>query len=61
MEKYQFCGFFKLMFLWSKIGFLRFIRWEYRELQGVTGDYKGLDEVIRGERGLQRVTGGDRG
>ena len=41
--------------------FSRSMKWEYRELQGVTGDYKGLDGVIRGESGLQRVTGGDRG
>ena len=63
MEKCQFCGFFKLMFLWSKKGFFydlcsRFIRWEYRGLQGFTGDYKGWQRVTGG---LQGVTGGYKG
>ena len=42
-------------------GFLRFMTWEYRGLQGVTGGYKGLQGVTRGYKGLQEVTRGDRG
>ena len=45
----------------SKIVFSRFMRWEYRGLQGVKGGYKGLQGVTRGYKGLQGVTRGDRG
>ena len=45
----------------SKIVFSRFITWEYRGLQGVTGGYKGLQRVTGGYKGLQGVTRGDRG
>ena len=48
----------------SKIAFSRFMTWEYRGLQGVTGGYKGLQGlqgVTRGYKGLQGVTGGDKG
>ena len=41
--------------------FLRFMTWEYRGLQGVTGGYKGLQGVTGGYKGLQGVTGGYRG
>ena len=51
--------------------FSRFMTWEYRGLQGVTGDYKGLQGVTcgykglqgvtKGYKGLQGVTGGDKG
>ena len=41
--------------------FSRYITWEYRGLQGVTGGYKGLQGVTMGYRGLQKVTRGDRG
>ena len=81
LQKCQFCGFLKPMFLLfrkacflyktSKIVFLRFMTWEYRGLQGVTGGYKGLQGVTggykglqgvtRGYKGLQGVTGGDKG
>ena len=46
------------------------MKWEYRELQGVTGDYKevqgvtggykGLQGVRKGYKRLQGVTGGDK-
>ena len=39
----------------------RFMTWEYRGLQGVTGGYKGLQGVTIGYKGLQGVTGGDKG
>ena len=81
LQKCQFCGFLKPTFLLfrkaclldktSKIVFLRFMTWEYRGLQGVTGGnkglqgvtggYKGLRDVTKGYKGLQRVTGGDKG
>ena len=71
MQKCQFCGFLKPMFLLfrkaslegktSKIAFSRFMTWEYRGLQGVTRGYRGLQRVTRGYKGLQGVTGGDRG
>ena len=75
MQKGQFCGFLKPMFLWfrkacllyktSKIVFCRFIFGLYdmgiQGLQGVTRGYKGRQGVTRGYRGLQRVTRGYRG
>ena len=71
MEKCQFCGFLKpmfslfrkacLLYKTSKIVFSRFMTWEYRGLQGVTGGYKGLQGVTGGYKGLQGVTRGDRG
>ena len=71
MQKCQFCGFLKPMFLLfrnaclldktSKIVFSRFMTWEYRGLQGVKGGYKGLQGVTGRYKGLQRVTRGDRG
>ena len=75
LQKCQFCGFLKPMFLLfrkacllyktSKIFFFyhllsRSMTWEYRGLQGVTRGYKGLQGVIKGYRGLQGVTGGDK-
>ena len=61
MQKCQFCGFLKPMFLLfrkaclegktSKIAFSRFMTWEYRGLQGVTGGYKGLQGVTKGYKG----------
>ena len=74
MQKCQFFGFFNAMFLLfrkacllyktSKIVFhdlfSRFMTWEYRGLQGVTGGYKGLQGVTRGYKGLQGVTWGDK-
>ena len=55
----------------SKIVFSRFMTWEYRGLQGITGGYKRLQGVTggykrsqgvtRGYKGLQGVTGGYRG
>ena len=41
--------------------FSRFMTWEYRGLQGVTGGYKGLQGVTRGYKRLQRVTRGYKG
>ena len=71
LQKCQFCGFLKPMFFLfrkacllyktSKIVFSRFMTWEYRGLQGVTGGYKGLQGVTRGYRGLQGVTRGYKG
>ena len=72
MQKCQFCGFLKPMFLLfrkaclegktSKIAFSRFIFTIYdMGIQGVTRGYKGLQGVTRGYKGLQRVTRGDRG
>ena len=71
MQKCQFCGFLKPTFLLlkkaclldktSKIVFSRFMTWEYRGLQGVTGGYKGLQGVTRGYKGLHGVTRGDKG
>ena len=68
MQKCQFCGFLKAMFLLfrkacllyktSKIVFSRFMTWEYRGLQGVTGGYKGLKGVTGGYKELQGVTTG---
>ena len=45
----------------SKIVFSRFMTWEYRGLQGVTGGYMGLQGVTKGYKGLQGVTRGDKG
>ena len=39
----------------SKIVFSRFMTWEYRGLQGVTGGYKGLQGVTGSYKGVQRV------
>ena len=41
--------------------FLRFMTWEYRGLQGVTGGYKALQGVRRSYKGWQGVTRGNRG
>ena len=35
--------------------FSRSMKWEYRELQGVTGGYKGLQGVTGGDKELQGV------
>ena len=70
MQKCQFSGFLKPMFLlFRKASFLyktseivfhdlfsRSIAWEYRELQGLTGGYKGLQGVTGGDQALQEVT-----
>ena len=71
LQKCQFCGFLKPMFLLfrkacllyktSKIVFSRFIFTIYdMGIQGVTGGYKGLQRVTGGYKGLQGVTGGDK-
>ena len=74
-QKWQLCRFLKPMFLlFRKACFLdktsksffhdlfsRFMTWEYRGLQGVTGGDKGLQGVTRGYKGLQRVTRGYKG
>ena len=75
LQKCQFCGFLKPMFLLfrkacllsktSKIVFSRFIFTIYD--MGIQGDtrgyrgYKGLQGVTSGYQGLQGVTRGDRG
>ena len=41
--------------------FSRFMTWEYRGLQGVTGGYKGLQGVTGGNKGLEGVTKGYKG
>ena len=72
MQKCQFCGFFKPMFLLfrkaclegktSKIAFSRFIFTIYdMGIQGVRRGYKGLQGVTRGYKGLQGVTKGYKG
>ena len=72
LQKCQFCGFLKPMFLLfrkacllyetSKIVFSRFIFTIYDiGIQGDTRGYRGLQGVTRGYRGLQGVTRGDRG
>ena len=69
LEKCQFWGFFKPMFLLSrkacllykrsKIVFLQFIfTIYYMGIQGVTMGYMGLQGVTGGYRGSQGVTGG---
>ena len=35
--------------------------WEYRGLQGVTGNYRGLQRVTAGYNWLQEMTRGDKG
>ena len=69
LQKCQFCGFLKPMFLLfrkacllyktSKIVFLRFIFTIYD--MGIPGVYKGLQGVTRGYKGLQGVTRGYKG
>ena len=75
LQKCQFCGFLKAMFLLfrkacllyktSKIVSSRFIftiyDMEIQGLQGVTGGYKGLQGVTRGYKGLQGVSRGYKG
>ena len=72
LQKCQFCGFLKPMFLLfrkacllyktSKIVFLRFIFTIYdMGIQGVTRGDRGLQNVTEGYKGLQRVTRGYRG
>ena len=75
LQKSQFCGFLKPMFLLfrkaclvyktSKIVFSQFIFTIYdMAIQGVTRAYRGLQVVTRGYRGLkelQGVTGEDKG
>ena len=72
LQNFQFCGFFKSMFLLfkkacflyktSKIVFSRFIFTIYNTgIQGLTRGYRRLKGVTRGYRGLQEVTRGDRG
>ena len=72
LQKCQFCGFLKPMFLLfrkacllsktSKIVFSRFIFTIYDiGIQEVTRGYRGLQEVTRGYRGLQGVTSGEKG
>ena len=71
MQKCQFCGFLKPMFLLfrkaclegktSKIAFSRFTFTIYdMGILGVTRGYRGLQGVTRGYKGLQGVTGGDK-
>ena len=69
MQKCQFCGFLKPMFLLfrnaclldktSKIVFSRFIFTIYD--MGIKGGYKGLQGVTGGYKGLQGVTRGYKG
>ena len=72
MQKCQFCGFLKPMFLLfrkacllyktSKIVFSRFIFTIYdMGIPGVTRGYMGLPGVTRGYKGLKRVTRGYKG
>ena len=72
LQKCQFCGFLKPIFLLfknacllyktSKIVFSRFIFTIYdMGIQGVTKGYRGLQGVTRGYKGLQGVTGVTRG
>ena len=72
MQKCQFCGFLKPMFLLfrkaclldktSNIVFSRFLFTIYdMGIPGVTRGYRGLQGVTRGYRGLQRVTRGYKG
>ena len=72
LQKCQFCGFLKAMFLLfrkaclldkrSKILFSPFIFTIYdMGIQGVTRGYIGLQGVTRGYKGLQRVTRGYKG
>ena len=75
LQKCQFCGFLKPMFLLfgkgcllyktSKIVWSRFIFTIYdmgiQGVQGVTGGYWGLQGVTGGCKGLKEVTRGDRG
>ena len=72
LEKCQFCGFLKGMFLLfrkacflyktSKIAFSRFIFTIYdMRIPGDTRGYRGLLGVTRGYKGLQGVTGGYKG
>ena len=72
MQKFQFCGFLKPMFLLfrkacllyktSKIVFPRFIFTIYdKGIHGVTRGYRRLQGVTKGYKGLQGVTGGDKG
>ena len=71
LQKCEFCGFLKPMFLLfrkacllyktSKIVFSRSMTWEYKGLPGVTGGYKGLQGVTGRNKGLQGVTGGYKG
>ena len=72
LQKCQFCGFLKRMFLLfrkvyllyktSKIVFSRFIFTIYdMGIQGVTRGYRGLQEVTGGYKGRQEVTIGYRG
>ena len=71
LQKCQFCGFLKPMFLLfrkaclldktSKIVFSRFIFTIYDiGIHGVTRGYRGLQGVTRGYKKLQGVTRGDR-
>ena len=74
LQKCQFCGFLKAMFLLfrkasllyknqkSKIVFSRFIFTIYdMGIPGVTRGYRGLQRVTRGYKGLQGVTRGYKG
>ena len=72
LQKCQFCGFLKPMFLFlrksclldksSKIVFSRFIFTIYdMGIQKVTRGYRGLEGVTRGYRRLQGVTKGYKG
>ena len=72
LQKCQFCGFLKpiyllfkkacLLYKTSKIVFSRFIFTIYdMGIQGVTTGYKGLQGVTGGYKRLQGVTRGDKG
>ena len=72
MQKYQFCGFLKPIFLLfrkacflyktSKIVFSRFIFTFYDiGIQGVTRGYRGFEGVTGGYKGLQGLTMGYKG
>ena len=72
LQKCQFCGFLKPMFLLfrkaclldktSKIVFSRFLFTIYdMGIQGVTRGYRGCQGVTRGYKGLQGVTRGYKG
>ena len=72
LQKCQFCGFLKPMFLLfrkacllyktSKIAFSRFIFTIYNTgIQGVRRGYRGLQGVTGGYRGLQGITKGYKG
>ena len=68
LEKFEFCGFLKAMFSWSRKAFFIYKSSKiffsgliftiyYMGIQGVKRGEKGLHEVTRSDRGLQGVGG----